>query len=165
MCVAIFGAYFLDNEFIKDEHSPKVSMSSRLVSLTLTPTKDKTEFRKVLRIIATTPDCPFTYGDMISEWSSFEVALLVGSHGLDDDEAFSKKSALSSCRCMSSRVVSCRVVSCRVLSCRLISCRVVRVVSCGVVSSHLVSLTLTLPKDALWHPSCGRRHLCTLGRP
>ena len=58
MCVPILGAYFLDNEFIKDEHSPKVSMSSRLVSL-----------------------------------------------------------------------------------------------------------TLTLPKDALWHPSCGRRHLCTLGRP
>ena len=134
MCVPILGAYFLDNEFIKDEHSPKVSMSSRLVSLTLTPTKDKAEFRKVLRIIASTPHCPFTYGDMISQWSNFELALVCGSHGLDDDEAFSKQGALSSCRCMSSRVVSCRVVTSH-----LVSCRVVRVVWCRVVAPRLAN--------------------------
>jgi hypothetical protein len=69
------AAMFLDSEFITDKHSRK----------------EEAEFREVLQLIATTPDCEYTLGDMTADWSSLKTALLTKTSGFNSKTAFSER--------------------------------------------------------------------------
>lgn len=67
------AAYFLDPEFMKGKGSRQ----------------EEADFRKVLTVISSAEHCPFTLSDMITQWANLQTALIVESHGMDDEEAFS----------------------------------------------------------------------------
>ena len=68
------AAKILDSEYIKDEFTED----------------QRNEFQSVLRSMAKTPNCKFTYPQFMAEWASLQTALATQTHGLDPDEAFSK---------------------------------------------------------------------------
>ena len=72
------AAKFLDSEYIKDEHT----------------IEEREEFREVLLKMAKTPGCKWDIGDFMTEWAGLQTALATEGHGLDSNEAFSKKGCL-----------------------------------------------------------------------
>ena len=64
----------MDVEFVRDVHSAK----------------EHEEFREALKMIAQTPDRPYSYTDMHADWN-FQTSLAIGDKGLHDEEAFSKQ--------------------------------------------------------------------------
>jgi hypothetical protein len=69
------AAYFLDPEYTRGNGS----------------TSEEAESRQVLRELADSEHCPFSYSDMISEWGDLQTAIAMQSHGMHDKEAFAPK--------------------------------------------------------------------------
>ena len=81
----------MDVEFVRDVHSAK----------------EHEEFREALKMIAQTPDRPYSYTDMLADWANFQTALSIASNGLDDEEAFSKQG--QKCHPLSGQGHSCTI--------------------------------------------------------
>ena len=45
----------------------------------------------MLKKIVKTPNCIYNIGDLMAEWAGLQTALVIQSHGLDSDEALSKR--------------------------------------------------------------------------
>ena len=68
-------AKLLDSVYIKDDH-----------------TEDEREaFRRVLKLMVKTPGCKYSIGVLMAEWAGLQTALATDTHGLDSEEAFSKR--------------------------------------------------------------------------
>ena len=47
------------------------------------------DFRQVLQEISKSNECPHSASDMVVQWAAIQTAISVGSHGLNDELAFS----------------------------------------------------------------------------
>ena len=67
------AAYYLDPEFISGEGSKE----------------EEADFRRVLQEISKSNECPHSASDMVVQWAAIQTAISVGSHGLNEELAFS----------------------------------------------------------------------------
>jgi hypothetical protein len=66
------AAYFLDPEFIRGSGSKN----------------EEAEFKLVMRQLCTNKSCDYTHTQMTIQWAALQTAIAVGSHGMNEQEAF-----------------------------------------------------------------------------